>query len=79
MRIRVFQIPGHNGKAVAGIMQLPEELSGIPPSWGIYITVDDVDNTVKEITSSDGKFSDRLRIFPALGVSVFFRTPEGLY
>ena len=44
-----------NGEAVAGIMQMPDELVGMPPSWGIYITVDDVDKTVEEIKAKGGK------------------------
>jgi len=50
-----YTVVKQNGEAVAGIMQMPEELAGMPPSWGIYITVDDVDKTVEETTARGGK------------------------
>ena len=32
-----------NGEEVAGIMTIPPEAGQMPPAWGIYVTVDDVD------------------------------------
>jgi predicted enzyme related to lactoylglutathione lyase len=31
---------------VGGIMAVPPQAAGMPPHWGVYITVDDVDATV---------------------------------
>ncbi|MCK5130801.1 MAG: VOC family protein [Candidatus Sabulitectum sp.] len=57
-----FPIPGSeyavvkvDGEAVAGIMKMPEECKGMPPSWDIYVTVKDVDATVKSVADLGGK------------------------
>jgi uncharacterized protein len=34
------------GSEVGGIMAVPPRAAGMPPHWGVYITVDDVDATV---------------------------------
>ncbi len=36
-------------------MAQPEECRGMPPGWDIYITVDDVDATVTQVTEMGGK------------------------
>jgi len=38
-------------KPVAGVMEMPEELrnSGVPPSWGGYVGVDDVDHAAEHV------------------------------
>ncbi len=43
------------GSPAAGIMAQPEECRGMPPGWDIYITVDDVDATVTQVTEMGGK------------------------
>jgi len=50
----MFQL---NGNDVGAAYKLGEEqLSlGIPPNWGLYISVEDVDATAKAITSAGGK------------------------
>lgn len=40
---------------VGGIMKKPEGNEMMPDSWGTYITVDDVDATLKKVEESGGK------------------------
>ena len=40
---------------IAGIMAIPEEAAGMPPSWGSYVTVADVDALLLRVT----KLGDR--------------------
>lgn len=35
------------GNGIGGIMTIPKETQGMPPAWGAYVTVDDVDATAK--------------------------------
>lgn len=44
------------GQGVGGIMGMPKDApQGMPPMWGIYITVDDVDQTAKKAEELGGK------------------------
>jgi predicted enzyme related to lactoylglutathione lyase len=38
--------------SVGGIMRIPAEAQGMPPSWGVYVTVDNVDETLRGPKSS---------------------------
>jgi predicted enzyme related to lactoylglutathione lyase len=72
-----YTVVKQNGEAVAGIMQLPEELAGMPPSWGIYITVDDVDKTVEEISAQGGKVLRPASDIPDVGRFCVLQDPRG--
>jgi predicted enzyme related to lactoylglutathione lyase len=43
------------GDGVGGIMTTPPQAAGIPPNWGVYVTVDDVDATAKKAEKLGGK------------------------
>ncbi len=38
-----------DGKEVAGIMGMTPETTGMPPMWGAYVTVDNVENSAKQV------------------------------
>jgi uncharacterized protein len=42
---------------VGGIMPIPEMAKGMPPSWGAYVTVDDVDATAAKAEKLGGKIN----------------------
>ena len=42
-------------KGIGGIMATPQEAQGMPPMWGAYVTVDDVDATAKTAEQLGGK------------------------
>jgi predicted enzyme related to lactoylglutathione lyase len=65
------------GEAVAGIMVLPEECKGMPPSWGIYITVDNVDATVSSVVSLGGKVLRPAFDIPEVGRFCVLQDPQG--
>lgn len=37
------------------MMAIPAEATGMPPMWGAYVTVDDVDFSAKRAQELDGK------------------------
>ncbi|MEW8525914.1 MAG: VOC family protein [Candidatus Thiodiazotropha endolucinida] len=43
------------GEPVGGIMKKPEGAGNIPDFWGTYITVNDVDATLKKVEEAGGK------------------------
>ena len=66
-----------DGVAVAGIMEQPDECKGMPPSWDIYITVDDVDATVKSVTELGGKLLRPAFDIPEVGRFCVLQDPQG--
>ena len=43
------------GEPVGGIMKKPEGIDKMPDYWGVYITVDDVDETLVKAEAAGGK------------------------
>ena len=41
------------GAGIGGIMAIPPEAAGMPPHWGSYVTVDDVEGLVGIVTYVD--------------------------
>lgn len=50
-----YTVASANGEQVAGIMSMPPTAQGMPPFWGSYVTVDDVDASAKRATELGGK------------------------
>ncbi len=66
-----------DGNAVAGIMVMPAECKGMPPSWDIYITVDDVDAMAKSVLDLGGKILKPAFDIPEIGRFCVLQDPQG--
>ena len=44
-----------NGKPVGGMMKTPPQAQGVPPYWGLYVTVNDLDAAAKKVQELGGK------------------------
>ena len=66
-----------DGVATAGIMEHPEDCKELPPCWDIYITVTDVDTTVKSITELGGKVLRPAFDIPGVGRFCVLQDPQG--
>ena len=66
-----------NGDEVGGMMAQPPEMAGMPPMWGIYITVDDVDQTAKQVEELGGKILRPPTDIPEVGRFCVFADPQG--
>lgn len=66
-----------DGRAAAGIMAQPEECRGMPSSWDIYITVDDVDATVNQVVELGGKVLRPAFDIPEVGRFCVLQDPQG--
>lgn len=64
-------------KEVGGIMPIPDQAKGTPPSWGIYVTVDDVDATAKKAEELGAKTIVPLTDIPEVGRMFAFQDPQG--
>jgi uncharacterized protein len=51
MPMGTYTVIAVNGKEVGGLMAPPPGSEGIPPHWGLYITVDDVDASLAKAQS----------------------------
>jgi predicted enzyme related to lactoylglutathione lyase len=64
---------------VAGMMPMPPDSGEMPPSWGIYITVKDVDRTVAKVKELGGKILVEPRDIPEVGRFCVIQDPQGAW
>ncbi len=64
-------------KAVAGIMEIPNEAGEMCPNWGVYITVDDVDTTAAKARQLGATIFVEPRDIPGVGRFCVFQDPQG--
>lgn len=79
-----MSMPGMNytvvkagGNGIGGIMAIPEQAKGMPPSWGAYITVDDVDATAKAAGEMGAKLLVPPTDIPDVGRFCVIQDPQG--
>jgi hypothetical protein len=68
-----------NGREIAGMMTIPPEAEGTPPNWGLYVTVDDVDATVRKVEELGGKICVPPRDIPEVGRFCVIQDPQGAF
>jgi predicted enzyme related to lactoylglutathione lyase len=64
-------------REVGGIMAVPPEVEGMPPAWGSYVTVDDVDERVAAAERLGGKLVVPPRDIPGIGRFAVITDPQG--
>ena len=65
------------GEAVGGMMAEPPECAGMPPAWGLYVTVDDVDATAQQVEALGGKLLRAPEDIPDIGRFCVLQDPQG--
>ncbi len=71
------QMAKTGAKEVAGIMGMPPEAGDMPPMWGAYVTVDDVEASAKEAEALGGKIVLAPRDIPDVGRFCVICDPQG--
>lgn len=66
-----------DGKDEAGLMPMPPEATGMPPMWGAYVTVDDVEKSAEQAVSLGGKILLEARDIPTIGRFCVISDPQG--
>jgi predicted enzyme related to lactoylglutathione lyase len=66
-------------EGVGGMMPMPPDAGDMPPTWGIYITVDDVDATAEKAKELGGKVFIEPRDIPEVGRFSVIQDPQGAY
>jgi predicted enzyme related to lactoylglutathione lyase len=64
-------------KGVGGIMGMPPDAKGMPPMWGVYVTVDNVDATAKKALEMGGKVIMAPKDIPDVGRFCVIQDPQG--
>jgi predicted enzyme related to lactoylglutathione lyase len=65
------------GEAVGGMMAMPPGCEGMPPSWSVYVTVEDVDATASKVESLGGKVLRAPADIPEVGRFCVLQDPQG--
>ena len=65
------------GEQMGGIMTIPPAAEGMPPCWGVYVTVDDVDATAKLAVEMGGKVCLPPQDIPQVGRFCVLQDPQG--
>jgi uncharacterized protein len=62
---------------VGGIMPIPSHAKGMPPTWGAYVTVEDVDATAQLAEKLGGKILVAPTDIPTVGRFTVIQDPQG--
>ncbi len=67
-----------NGRPVAGLCVMPPAVpAGVPPHWGAYVTVNDVDEATKKAESLGGRVLVAPMDIPGIGRFSVIADPQG--
>ncbi len=72
-----YTLVKYGGEQMGGIMSLPPGCEGMPPSWGVYVTVADVDATAKLALELGGKVLVPPQDIPQVGRFCVLQDPQG--
>lgn len=72
-----YTIAKCNGQPIAGMMALPDDAQGVPPHWGSYITVADVNASVKFAVELGGTVLVPPQDIPLVGSFSVIQDPQG--
>lgn len=62
---------------IGGIMAVPAQAKGMPPAWGAYVTVDDVDALMPRVEQLGGKICVPPTDIPRVGRFMLIQDPQG--
>jgi predicted enzyme related to lactoylglutathione lyase len=66
-----------DGEETAGIMPMPPDAGEMPPAWGMYVTVDDVDAAAEKVVALGGKLVVPAQDVPDVGRFCVVSDPQG--
>ena len=66
-----------DGEVVGGIMSMPPDCGSMPPSWDVYVTVNDVDAVVSKVGNLGGKILRPAADIPDIGRFCVIQDPQG--
>lgn len=74
----VYTVVKAGGKGIGGITTLPKNTApGVPPMWGVYVTVADVDATARTAEQLGAKLLVPPQDIPKVGRFCVIQDPQG--
>jgi len=64
-------------KEIGGIMAIPGQAAGMPPAWGAYVTVNNVDALLPRVEKLGGKVCVPPQDIPDVGRFAVIQDPQG--
>lgn len=64
-------------REIGGVMAIPPEAKGMPPTWGAYVTVDNVDALIPRVQKLGGKICVPPHDIPGVGRFMVIQDPQG--
>ncbi|MFY9511184.1 MAG: VOC family protein [Rubrivivax sp.] len=72
-----YRVVGIGGTGVGGIMGMPPDAAPMPPHWGCYVTVDNVDDTLAKCQALGGNTIMPPMDVPTVGRMAVLQDPQG--
>ena len=73
-----YHVANIGEQGIAGICKPPPgSPAGMPPAWGVYVTVDNVEKVVADCTALGGKVCAPPMDIPGVGRFVVLQDPQG--
>ena len=72
-----YRVANVGETAIAGIMAMPEGAPPMPPNWGCYVTVDNVDTSLARCAELGGKTVVPAMDIPTVGRMAVIQDPQG--
>ena len=79
MENMTYSVVKVDGNDAGGIMPMPPDAGEMPPAWGLYITVDDVDATATKAKEMGGKVLVEPQDIPQVGRFCVIQDPQGAW
>lgn len=67
------------GEESGGVMAMPPQAEGYPPTWGVYVTVDNVDESAKLAEKLGGKIHLAPTDIAGVGRFAVIQDPQGAF
>jgi uncharacterized protein len=74
-----YHVVKASGTSIGGIMQTPAEAGPMPPTWGCYVTVKDVDACAAQAVALGGKVHHGPADIPGVGRFAVIADPQGAW
>jgi predicted enzyme related to lactoylglutathione lyase len=72
-----YTVAKAGSQEVGGLMQMPPGMEGVPPHWGVYVTVDDVDAAIQLAEELGGQVCMPPMDVPDVGRMAMIQDPQG--
>ena len=79
MEEMTYTVVKAGGKEIGGMMTIPPDAGEMPPVWGAYVTVTDVDETARKVEAAGGRIHVPPRDIPGVGRFCVIQDPQGAY